>query len=93
MRNDLRLVTDEFVADNTERLKSGDGGGTFDGMEARVARLEATVGHIQTDTTDIKAEIRQMKQNARADFLITWGGMIAGFLGMAGLLARGFGWL
>lgn len=57
------------------------------------AKLEAGVGHIQTDVSDIKADIRQMKDNARSDFRVTWGGMIIGFLGVAGLLARGFGWL
>lgn len=62
-------------------------------MEARVAKLEANVGHIQTDIADIKADLRQMKDNARSDFRVTWGGMIFGFLGMAGLMARGFGWL
>ncbi len=76
-----------------QTLSTGGGSGTSDGMEARLARLEAHVGHIQTDIADIKADIRQVKDNARADFRVTWGGLIVGFLGMAGLLARGFGWL
>lgn len=76
-----------------DRLKSGGGDGTSDGMEARVAKLEANVGHIQTDIADIKADLRQMKDNARSDFRVTWSGMIVGFLGIAGLMARGFGWL
>ncbi len=98
MAADLKLVSDAgrtiAEADRlSASLKSGSGGGTSDGMEARIARLEAHVGHIQTDIADIKADIRQVKDNARADFRVTWGGLIVGFLGMAGLLARGFGWL
>lgn len=36
-------------------LQPPGGGGTFDGMEARVARLEADVGHIKDDVGDLKA--------------------------------------
>jgi hypothetical protein len=35
-------------------LQAGGGGGTFDGMEARVARLEADVEHIKNDISEIK---------------------------------------
>lgn len=31
---------------NGDRLKGGDGGGTSDGMEARVAKLEASMDHL-----------------------------------------------
>jgi hypothetical protein len=40
-------------------LQPPGGGGTFDGMlEARVARLEADVGHIQRDVVEIKDAIK-----------------------------------
>lgn len=64
-----------------------------DGMEARVAKLEAAAEHIQSDVRDVKADVRELRVNARTDFFITWGGMIAGFLGIAGLIAKGFHWL
>jgi hypothetical protein len=41
-------------------LQVGGGGGTFDGMEPRVARLEADVEHIKTDIGDIKSDIRSL---------------------------------
>lgn len=37
------------------RLNAGGGGGTSDGMEPRVAKLEADVGHILTTLSDLKA--------------------------------------
>lgn len=39
-------------------LQPPGGGGTYDGMEARVARLEAAVDHIQADLADVKADVR-----------------------------------
>ena len=75
------------------RLAAGGGGSHFDGMEARVATLEAHAAHIQSDVAEIRADIREIKREARADFRITWGAIIAATLGLAGLLAKGFGWL
>src|SRR4051812_7609876 len=49
------------------------GGGTFDGMEARVAKLEAAVEHIQRDVGDIKSDVRTMRDHARADFRVLFG--------------------
>jgi hypothetical protein len=67
------------------------GGGGFN-MEARVAKLEASVEHIQRDTADIKSDIRTLRDNARTDFRILFGAIIAATLGLAGLMARGFHW-
>lgn len=70
------------------------GGDGYDGgMEARVAKLEAAMEFVQRELSDIKADLREVKRDARTDFRITWGAMITGFLSLAGLLAKGFGWL
>jgi hypothetical protein len=74
-------------------LNSGGGGGTFDGMEPRVAKLEAAVEHIQRDTTDIKTDVRTLRDNARSDFRVLFGAIIIVALGLAGMMARGFHWL
>jgi hypothetical protein len=62
-------------------------------MEARVAKLEAAMEYVQRDIGEIKADIREIKQDARTDFRLTWGSLIAGFIGLAALMAKGFGWL
>jgi len=49
--------------------------------------------HIESDIRDIKTDIRDIRQNGFHMFLITWGGIIAVALGLAGLMAKGFGWL
>lgn len=69
---------------------AGDGGS---GMEARIAKLEATVEHIQTDIRDIKVDLRGLRDAGQTDFRITWGAMLAGALGLAALMAHGFHWI
>lgn len=47
-------------------LQPPGGGGTFDGMEPRVARLEADVAHIKTDVADLKSAVRTMTTDVTA---------------------------
>jgi hypothetical protein len=74
-------------------LPGGGGGGTFDGMEARVAKVEATLEHIQRDISDIKGDVRTQRENSRSDFRVLFGAIITVALGLAGIMARGFHWL
>lgn len=72
--------------------KSG-GGGDNDGMESRVAKLEAAVEHIQRDISDLKTDVRGLRADSRSDFRTLFGALIAVALGLAGIMAKGFGWL
>ncbi len=65
----------------------GDGGGGT--MEPRVAKLEASVQHIESDIGEIKLDVREI----RKEFKTVYGFIIAAVLGLAGLMAKGFGWL
>ncbi len=83
------------------------GGGGDGGMEARIARLEAHVEHIDKTLTEIRqdirdlrgdgkdfrGEIKEIRQEARTDFRLTFGALIAVAIGLAGMMAKGFGWL
>ena len=62
-------------------------------MDARIAKLESDVDHIQSDTREIKQDIREMKVDARSDFRILFGSIIGVAIGLAGLMAKGFGWI
>jgi hypothetical protein len=83
------------------REVAGDGG---DGLEARVAVLETHIEHIRKDIGMIQADIRDLRDSmhagfgglrleARTDFRLLFGALIGVALGLAGLMARGFGWL
>lgn len=70
-------------------LEMGGGGNHTGGMEARIAKLEAHVEHIREDIAGIRDALRDLK----VDFKIVWAAIFASTLGLAGLLAKGFGWL
>lgn len=71
-----------------------------DGMESRIAKLEANVEHIQSDITDIKADVRSMREkigdikDAIASVKV-WALLLYIGLGVGLLyaMARGFKWL
>lgn len=75
------------------RVDTGGDGPHDGGMEARVAKLEAAVEHIQGDIAEIKADLRSLRDKVDAHMLILAGMIIAASLGLAGLMARGFHWL
>ncbi|MGE0584149.1 MAG: hypothetical protein AB7O39_03340 [Flavobacteriaceae bacterium] len=73
-RPDIRLVTDDYAKQSSASLKTGGGGGTYDGMEARVklleyraeqadkmfARIDAKLDGIAKDMSEIKGRISAM---------------------------------
>lgn len=66
-------------------------------MEARIAKLEASVEHIQTDVAEIKTEFRDVRKDITAirtaDFRVLFGAIIAATLGLAAVMAHGFHWM
>lgn len=70
---------------------AGTGGGND--RNATVARLESGVSHIRLDLGETKADVRGIRTEARSDFRLMFGALIAATLGLAALMARGFGWL
>lgn len=75
---------------NSAGLGSGGGGNN---MESRIAKLESDVDYIKTTLSDIKADTREIKRDARNDFRFLFGAIIAAALGLASLMSKGFGWL
>ena len=78
---------------NADTLTKGPDGGDNGGMEARVARLESGVSHIRQDISDMKTDFKEFRKDQRTDFRLSVGITIAATLGLAGLMATGFGWL
>jgi len=82
----------ENLERHAHRLQASGGGGTFDGFEARVAKLEAAVEHMQSDIREIKDDLREIRRDARSDFRQLFGAIIVVAIGLAGLMAKGFHW-
>lgn len=69
----------------------GNGGGSE--LEARVARLETHVEYIRRDLDVISADLREHRKETRSDFRILFGALITTALGLAAIMAKGFGWI
>lgn len=87
----------ERNADIPRRLAKDDGGGNDGGMEARVAKLEAVAEHLRRDVDDLRADVKELRRDVHGirttDFRLIFGAIIAVSLGLAGIMAKGFGWL
>ena len=64
---------------NIYPLRPGRGNETFNGgeppMEARLAKLEASMEHVQRDVSDIKVDIRRVNDAIDSNFKLTFGGL------------------
>lgn len=66
-----------------------------------VRDLRADVASLRTDLkadirdshTEFKSEMRDMRRDMTTDFRVTFAAIITVALGLAGLMAKGFGWL
>lgn len=74
-------------------LNVGGSDGTSGGMEARMAKVEAALDHIGRGVTDIKLDVRTLREHARGDFRVLFGAVITVALDMAALMAKGFHWI
>lgn len=72
----------EKVVDLRPRLKSGDGGGTFDNMEARVKKLEDDFKDIKGDLKSLLKDVAEIKGRVSA-MPTTWQliGMVLAIMG------------
>ena len=59
-------------------------------MESRITRLVAAMEHMQRDIAELKADVRSIRTT---DFRIMFGALITVALGLATIMAKGFGWL
>lgn len=73
----------------TYRTGSDHGGGN---MEARVAKLEAHVEHIDTTLSDIKSDIRDIRNGMWSHLRWSIGTTITLFGILAAMMAKGFHW-
>ncbi|QXI02281.1 hypothetical protein HV782_009855 [Pseudomonas monsensis] len=62
-------------------------------MEARVAKLETHVEYIRRDLDAVRIDVHEHRKETRADFRILFGALITTALGLAALMAKGFGWV
>jgi len=78
----------------------GDGGEPPSGMEARIAKLESDVGHINETMAGIRSDLRDFANDTNENFRevrkrqhrdFVW--LLSVIAGLGLLMAKGFGWL
>ena len=72
------------------QYSGGDGG---DGMETRIAKLESDVDNIKTTLVRIWDDLRDFRTGFNRDIRILLAALISSTLGLAWIMAKGFGWL
>lgn len=58
----------------------GDGGGTTTGLEARIAKVEATLDHTRDDIREIKGDLRKLLYGLIGCFLLLGTMLVVGYL-------------
>jgi hypothetical protein len=61
-------------------------------MEARIGQLESDVDCIKRDVTELRGDVRTLREHQERDFRLLFGALIVVALGLAALMAKGFGW-
>lgn len=69
-------------------------------MEARLVRLETlaevtgkSLADIKGDVREVRQDMKEMRKDMQTDFRILFGSLIFVALGLAGIMAKGFGWM
>ena len=62
-------------------------------LPERVARLEVTCERILDELRELRSEMRDLRRTASSDFRILFSAIIAVALGLASVMANGFGWI
>ena len=62
-------------------------------IEVDVAVLKTDSGYIRRDVAELRTGIQGFRVHQERDFRLLFGGLIFVALSLAGLMAKGFGWL
>ncbi|HCM7227019.1 TPA: hypothetical protein N3282_002399 [Klebsiella aerogenes] len=62
-------------------------------MESDISYIKRDISDVKDDIKDVRNEIKDIRNDMKSDFRLTFGALIAVALGLAGIMARGFGWI
>lgn len=82
----LRVAANEFIASHADRLKSGGGNGTYDGMDGWQQSVESRLG-------EVKSDIRDLRSLINIHFLFVLAAIGGSFIALLGVMMAGFGWI
>lgn len=62
-------------------------------MEPRLAKLESHFEYIRHDLDSVATDVKAIRKDMQEDFRMLFGALVVVALGIAGVMAKGFGWL
>lgn len=62
-------------------------------MESRLVKLETPVECIRRDLDGIRMDVLEHRNEIRSDFRILFSVLISATVGLAAIVAKGFGWV
>ncbi|EIX9046435.1 TPA: hypothetical protein QHO11_000738 [Klebsiella oxytoca] len=62
-------------------------------MESDISYIKRDISDVKEDIKDVRNDIKDIRKDMKGDFRLTFGALIAVALGLAGIMARGFGWI
>ncbi|MBZ7576315.1 hypothetical protein FML15_03115 [Klebsiella michiganensis] len=62
-------------------------------MESDISYIKRDISDVKDDIKDVRNDIKDIRKDMKGDSRLTFGALIAVALGLAGLMARGFGWI
>jgi hypothetical protein len=81
-------LLDERIAKALEKRGLGHSSGSD-----HTGSMDAWQTSVENRLSSLDGRIQRLDEKIDRNFVITWGGLIALGLGLAGLMAKGFGWL
>ncbi|MBX5462362.1 MAG: hypothetical protein IRZ28_14885 [Steroidobacteraceae bacterium] len=65
----------------------------FASLARDVGRIESDVGHLRARLAGVESDVKQLVQRQERDFRVLFGALMTVAVGLATLLAKGFGWI
>ncbi|KHN59675.1 hypothetical protein BA188_15620 [Aeromonas hydrophila] len=62
-------------------------------MGKDISYIQRDLRDVRDDIKDLRGDMKDIRQDMRTDFRVLFGALIAGIIGLCGVMASGFGWL
>ncbi|WP_426762356.1 hypothetical protein ACP6EW_20765 [Hafnia paralvei] len=93
--NSTNFSVGNFIQESVKRNNqmNHDNDGCMGRMESDISYIKRDITDIRGELKDFKVEFKEIRKDMRGDFRLLFGAIITVTIGLAGIMAKGFGWL